>query len=405
MVDEPRLALMQAGMLWYGRQYAECAVMLSACADETLPYARACVDRLMRYPEPREARWLFSMTGVCDLGLDEMRRLGEGAEVTAHPWSWRRLRRQLRRSPWRRLGSRCQRADGCVTSGSRGGPHTPRSTPRRRAGGQHRTTFAPSAQATCHRLQPTMPRAPGAKPNEPPGAGGRPWSKKGGTPCAATHRRTRRLWILRSAVFGRGNPDDWSTFRVGVFRIAALTVPAAFVGRRHAVAVSSGSAALEIAARALKHSRGLQTVSYPVLTVPMVPWALSRAGTMPAAIDVAERFLPEPNALYDHARHARGLTMVWTAGLMTPEVCSVIQQLRADGVVVLEDGSHAHGCALNGARAGSLGDLAAFSLYATKVITSGEGGMVVLDDEEMAEWIRRLRERGKGALESMCRNA
>ena len=55
----------------------------------------------MRYPEPREARWLFSMTGVCDLGLDEMRRLGEGAEVTAHPWSWRRLRRQLRRSPWR----------------------------------------------------------------------------------------------------------------------------------------------------------------------------------------------------------------------------------------------------------------------------------------------------------------
>ena len=98
------------------------------------------------------------------------------------------------------------------------------------------------------------------------------------------------------------------------------------------MAVSSGSAALEIAARALKHSRGLQTVSYPVLTVPMVPWALSRAGTMPAAIDVAERFLPEPNALYDHARHARGLTMVWTAGLMTPEVCNVIRRnLRADG--------------------------------------------------------------------------
>src|SRR5690606_39025157 len=65
------------------------------------------------------------------------------------------------------------------------------------------------------------------------------------------------------------------------------------------------------------------------------------------------------------------------------------------GAVIVEDAAQAHGAAYNGRRAGSFGLTAAFSFYATKNLATGEGGMVVTDSDEVAEYVRRLINHGR----------
>ena len=170
---------------------------------------------------------------------------------------------------------------------------------------------------------------------------------------------------------------------------------AAFIGRRHALAVNSGSAALELGMRALVRRQQVRRAVYPSLTVPMVPWAFARAGVTPIATDVTDGFLPDATAFAEQAREAGCGAVVWTAGLMSMSLIEAIRQLRAEGIPILEDASHAHGCALRGIIAGSLGDIAAFSLYSTKVMTCGEGGMLVTDDDDIAAWVRQFGNQGK----------
>jgi len=62
---------------------------------------------------------------------------------------------------------------------------------------------------------------------------------------------------------------------------------------------------------------------------------------------------------------------------------------------MIEDAAHAHGCTINGMPAGSLGDLGCFSFYATKVVTTGEGGMITTNNDEVARRARILRDQGK----------
>ncbi len=170
---------------------------------------------------------------------------------------------------------------------------------------------------------------------------------------------------------------------------------AAFVGRRHAVAVSSGSVALELGIRALRRRQPLRRAVYPSLTVPMVPWALARGGVTPVALDVTDGFLPDATVFAEKARHRCCGVIVWTAGLMSMSLVEAIRELRAEGIPILEDASHAHGCTVAGNMAGTLGDIAAFSLYSTKVITCGEGGILVTDDDDAAAWLRQFANQGK----------
>ena len=170
---------------------------------------------------------------------------------------------------------------------------------------------------------------------------------------------------------------------------------AAFVGRRHAVALSSGTVALELAARALRRRRSSARAAIPGLTVPMVGWAMERAGLEAVRLDVRPDFLVDPDALLHEARRSGFATLVWTAGLLSRDLIEVAATLRREEVLVLEDASHAHGCSLDGVAAGTVGDLAVFSFYATKPMTSGEGGLVALDDEDLTDWLRTQANGGK----------
>jgi len=87
---------------------------------------------------------------------------------------------------------------------------------------------------------------------------------------------------------------------------------------------------------------------------------------------------------------------VYTAGTTGADSVELIRLLRDMGVPTVEDCAHAHGAKYSDGRlAGSEGDIATFSFYATKMIHSGEGGMLLVDDDDVAEFLRTYRNYGK----------
>jgi dTDP-4-amino-4,6-dideoxygalactose transaminase len=86
-----------------------------------------------------------------------------------------------------------------------------------------------------------------------------------------------------------------------------------------------------------------------------------------------------------------GVVVVHLAGLIPPDLAQIRALCAEQGLFLLEDAAHAHGASWQQRRAGGLGDAAAFSFYATKVITCGEGGMLTTDEEGLAEFARSFR--------------
>src|SRR5439155_22304288 len=89
------------------------------------------------------------------------------------------------------------------------------------------------------------------------------------------------------------------------------------------------------------------------------------------------------------------VVLVHIGGLVTPEVDAIAAVCRRRGAGLVEDAAHAHGAGFDGRPAGSFGTAAAFSFYPTKVMTSGEGGMIVTDDDRLDEEARVYRDQGK----------
>jgi perosamine synthetase len=166
---------------------------------------------------------------------------------------------------------------------------------------------------------------------------------------------------------------------------------AARVGRRHAVAVSSGSAALEAAVAALEIGRGDEVV-LPSFTIVSCAAAVVRAGAVPVVVDcdprtwtmdpgrVAEAVTPRTKAVM--AVHIYGLPA---------DMDPILRLADRRGLRVIEDAAEAHGQTYRGRPCGSLGDISAFSFYSNKHVTTGEGGMLLTDDDRLAERCRSLR--------------
>ncbi len=166
-------------------------------------------------------------------------------------------------------------------------------------------------------------------------------------------------------------------------------------GTRHAVAVSSGTAALEVILRAID-VQGWD-VLLPTNTFIATAVAIDAAGGRKIFVDANEEDL-----CLDLADLERKLTsrtkavIVVHIGGMIPRRMGEIQEFcRAHGLFLIEDAAHAHGACFQGRPAGSLGHAAAFSFFPTKVVTCGEGGMITTDDEELARKARLLRSFGR----------
>src|SRR5205807_3909610 len=94
-------------------------------------------------------------------------------------------------------------------------------------------------------------------------------------------------------------------------------------------------------------------------------------------------------------RDTAAIVVVHIGGYVHPEIGMIREISEKHDIPLIEDAAHAHGSQLNGDFAGTLGLAAAFSFYPTKVLTTGEGGMITTNDEKLANDARILRDQGK----------
>jgi perosamine synthetase len=163
----------------------------------------------------------------------------------------------------------------------------------------------------------------------------------------------------------------------------------------YAVAVSSGTSALEIIFRAIGVDD--QEVIVPTNTFFATAAAVLHARGVPRFADVAADTLALSAATVEAVITPAtvAVVLVHIGGLISPEADAIRALCQRRGLVLIEDAAHAHGSTLNGQRAGSFGRAAAFSLYPTKVVTSGEGGMIVTADEGLRDQAVIYRDQGK----------
>ena len=173
---------------------------------------------------------------------------------------------------------------------------------------------------------------------------------------------------------------------------------AEFCDARHAVAVSSGTAALEIILRSLDVSG--KKVLVPANTFFATASAVIHAGGIPVFLDMdAETMSIRPEDV-DAAitPDTGGFIVVHIGGLITGRIDELRDLAARRGIWMVEDAAHAHGSTFKGTHAGTFGVAGAFSFYPTKVMTSGEGGMIITNDDRIAEEARIYRDQGKASF-------
>lgn len=170
---------------------------------------------------------------------------------------------------------------------------------------------------------------------------------------------------------------------------------AAAHGASHAVATASGTSALEIALRVVGVAG--RDVVVPANTFYATAAAVLRAGARPVFADIdPATFALSPATLADALTpRTAAAVLVHIGGLISPDSDDLRKLCEETGAALIEDAAHAHGSTFDGRHAGSFGAAAAFSLYPTKVVTSGEGGMLVTASPDLAGEARVYRDQGK----------
>ncbi len=166
---------------------------------------------------------------------------------------------------------------------------------------------------------------------------------------------------------------------------------AATVGARHAVALNSATAALHLALEALGVGPGDEVI-VPTWTFAASAEVVAYRGARPVLVDVdRRRSTPRRRAILAAVTpRTRAVIAVHVAGLPV-EIERLVALLEPRGIAVVEDAAHAFPSRIGGPAgryAGTFGRAGAFSFYATKTITTGEGGMLVTDDDAIADRAR-----------------
>ena len=170
---------------------------------------------------------------------------------------------------------------------------------------------------------------------------------------------------------------------------------ARYVGARHAVAANSGTAALHMALLAAGVGPG-DEVLIPSFTFVATAEAVVLSGAKPVFVDIEpETYCMDPQLLEKMITdRAKAVIPVDLYGLPA-DLKPVLEVAHEHGLVVVEDAAQAHGAEYFGRRIGSVSDLTCFSFYASKNMTTGEGGMVTTDVDEYAEKLRLIRSHGE----------
>lgn len=169
---------------------------------------------------------------------------------------------------------------------------------------------------------------------------------------------------------------------------------AAYCGRKHGIALANGTVALQVAVALLDLQPGDQVIM-PTFTIISCALPVVLAGAVPVLVDsdpqtwtmdvnqVEARITPRTRALM--AVHIYGHPV---------DMDPLLELAERYHLQLVEDAAEAHGADYRGRRIGSFGTSSCFSFYANKLLTTGEGGMLMLDDDHLAERARRMRNLG-----------
>jgi dTDP-4-amino-4,6-dideoxygalactose transaminase len=167
-----------------------------------------------------------------------------------------------------------------------------------------------------------------------------------------------------------------------------------YVGVNHAVAVTNGTVAIQLALNVLGLEPGDEVV-VPSLTFGSTATAVIHQGGIPVFADIDRELYTLDHHDLERCVSDRTAAIMPVHLYGQPAEMDEIREFAdARDIAVIEDAAQAHGAEYRGNRVGSIGDVGCFSFYATKNITSGEGGMVTTDDDELAEELRSLRNHG-----------
>ena len=168
-----------------------------------------------------------------------------------------------------------------------------------------------------------------------------------------------------------------------------------YTGCAHAIAVANGGAALNALMAGLNIAG--KDVLVPTNTFIATANAAIFAGATPVFMDTDRATMSVTLAEIQSkvTSNTAGVIVVHIGGVITPEIEQIAAWCKEQDIWLVEDAAHAHGSELNGKRAGQFGLAAAYSFFATKSMTAGEGGMVVTNDEGLADYCRSYRDYGK----------
>jgi len=167
-----------------------------------------------------------------------------------------------------------------------------------------------------------------------------------------------------------------------------------FIGVKYGIAVSNGTAALHLALVALGVGPDDEVI-VPDITFASPASMVKVCGAKPVLVDVDPNYwCIDPNELQRHITpRTKALIVVHLYG--HPAKMNEIMEIAEDhGIYVIEDCAEAHGAEFRGKKVGSFGHVSCFSFYANKIITTGEGGVCLTNDAELADKIRMLRDHG-----------
>lgn len=168
-----------------------------------------------------------------------------------------------------------------------------------------------------------------------------------------------------------------------------------FVGVEHAIACCNGTAALHLALLALGVGPGDEVI-VPTLTFVAAANAVRYCGAVPVFVDSEpETWNLDPGEIEERCtERTKGIVAVHLYG-HPADLDAISTVARRRGLWVLEDAAEAHGARYRGRIVGSLSDCAVFSFYGNKIVTTGEGGMIVTRSAELAARLRILRGQGQ----------
>ncbi len=181
----------------------------------------------------------------------------------------------------------------------------------------------------------------------------------------------------------------------GTFTLRFEEAFAKFIGVKHAIAVNSGTAALHAALLAFDIKHGDEVIAPPFSFIAATNMVLLNGAKVVFADISPDTFNLDPEKVEAAiTSNTKAIMPVHLYG--HPADMNLLMELaKKHDIAVIEDACQAHGSKYRGRDVGTIGDVGCFSLYPSKIITTGEGGLLTTNDEELAERLKQIRTHGE----------